>query len=40
MPRRWVIKKNQEWLHVIIYSVVGMTILMSIMVFVGMQAVK
>jgi hypothetical protein len=32
MPKRWVVKKNREWIEVIAYYVIGMAILMSIMV--------
>jgi hypothetical protein len=40
MPRHWIVKKNHEFRFVIVYSVVGMTVLMSLMLFVGMQAAK
>jgi hypothetical protein len=40
MPRHWIVKKNNEKMYVIVYSAVGMTILMSIMLIVGMSAAK
>jgi hypothetical protein len=40
MSRHWVIKKDRGWLWVIVYSVVGMSILMGLITFVAMSATK
>ena len=33
MPRQWTVKKNSDWMFVLVYSVVGMALLMSFLAF-------
>jgi hypothetical protein len=40
MPRHWIVKKSHEWLYVIVFALVGMSILMSLMMYIGTQAAK
>jgi len=40
MSRHWIVKKNNERVWVIIYSVVGMALLMCIMAFAALSAAK
>jgi hypothetical protein len=40
MSRHWIVKKDHERLRVIVYSIVGMAILMGMMMLAGLSATK
>ena len=34
MPRRWVVRKNRDWMFAAIFSAVTLALLMSLLIFV------
>jgi len=40
MSRHWIVKKNHDRIWIVVYSVVGMIILMSVLMLAAISAAK
>jgi|GEM_PF-5716615 hypothetical protein len=40
MSQQWIVKKNPEWIRVVVYSVIGMAIVMGIITFAALSTAK
>jgi hypothetical protein len=40
MSREWIVKKNYPWIRAVVYSVIGLTILMSMLTIAALSGAK
>ncbi|MGA2508598.1 MAG: hypothetical protein ABSG27_00095 [Candidatus Acidiferrales bacterium] len=40
MYPQWIVKKNPEWIRVVVYSAIGMAIVMGIITFAALSTAK